>query len=203
MDQQAKYMTKCRTPYCTNTIGLSAKPKIREYIFCNDCKQEHSYAVLVVQADLKVPIKEALLDARIFKTASGMGDYLGVSFVTIYNWIRRYFGLSFQEFKRQYICKSTKCYLLNIERSSYSRHDYVLKKIRFNRYCACINALDRDHIMTNAPVSVVSAILRGSPKIVKVSDTLFSLAPQPVKFNNLTPVYFDNCFKIPNINSIL
>jgi hypothetical protein len=143
------------------------------------------------------PIKDLLLDAAYMKTANGMADYIGVTFVTIYHWIRRYFDCNFAEFKRIYICRKRgeHCYLLNIERSSYSRHDYVLKKIRSRRHCACINALDSDLIMTNAPVQIVAQILRGGPKIAKVSDNVFALVPTPVYFDDpRTPVYFDLAF---------
>jgi hypothetical protein len=193
---------KCRTPYCQNTLVLATRPKYKEYNFCSACKKEHSLAVLQVQADLKMPIKEVLIEARLFRTANLMGDYLGVSFVTLYNWVRKYYGMSFQEFRRQYICKSNRCYLLNIERSSYSRNDYVLRKVRAQRYCACVNALEKNYIMTNAPASVISQILRGSPKVVRVSDSVFSLAPQPVRFKHLSPVYFTNVFKIPKHSSV-
>jgi hypothetical protein len=119
-----------------------------------------------------------------------MADYIGVSFVTMYHWIKRYYGMTFQQFRRSHICKSDKCYLLNIKRSSYSRHDYILKKIRDKRYCACINALERDHIMTNAPVGVISSILVGRPKISKISDNVFAVMPNPVRFpHKLFPVY--------------
>jgi hypothetical protein len=197
-----KYSVKCKTPYCSNIVLLGIKPKYKDYVFCDQCKREHSLSVLQVQADLKMPIREALLEARIFRTANLIGDFMGVSFVTIYNWVKKYYGMSFQEFRRTYICRSKKCYLLNIERSSYSRSDYALKKIRSQRYCACINALEKNFIMTNAPVSVVSQIFRGAPKIVKVSDSVFSLAPQPVNFLKVFPIYFDSPFKIPKHSSV-
>jgi hypothetical protein len=189
-----KYQVKCKTPYCASIVQVAVKPKYKEYVFCDQCKKEHSLAVLQVQADLKMPIKDALMDAAIFfKSAANIGDYLGISFVSTYAWVKKYWGVSFQEFKRRYICKSAHCYLLNIERSSYSRSDYALKKIRQQRYCACINALEKNYIMTNAPVSVISQIFRGAPKIVQVSDSVFSLAPQPVFFKPIKPVYFEGC----------
>jgi len=197
-----KYQVKCKTPYCDAIVQVAVKPKYKEYVFCDQCKKEHSLAVLQVQADLKMPIKEALLDARIFRTASLIGDFMGVSFVTIYAWVRKYYNMSFQEFRRTYICRSTKCYLLNIERSSYSRGDYALRKIRSQRYCACVNALEKNFIMTNAPVSVISQIFRGAPKVVQISDSIFSLAPQPVKFTRLFPIYFSDNFKIPKLSSV-
>ncbi len=198
-----KYQVKCKTPYCSALVTCAVKPRYKEYVFCDQCKKEHSLAVLQVQADLKMPIRDALLDAaKVFKSAANLGDFCGVSFVTIYSWVKKYFSQSFQEFRRQYICKSSRCYLLNLERSSYSRLDYALKKIRLQRYCACVNALEKNYIMTNAPVSVISQILRGSPRVVQISDSVFSLAPQPIKFSRVFPIYFSDNFKIPKLSSV-
>lgn len=186
-----KNFVKCSTPYCNNTILLREDDLVNDqFNFCPKCKKEHSLCVLKQQVLHGKPIKDLILDAKLFKTANGMADYVGVSFVTMYNWIEKYFGMSFQEFRRSYICKSDKCYLLNIERSSYSRNDYILKKIRSrSKYCACINSLEPDHIMTNCPKSIVSSILRGYPQINKISDNIFALAPKPFKYRK--PIFFN------------
>lgn len=177
----------CATPYCDNLI-LLREPAV-SYTFCPKCKVEHSLKILKIQVDHEKPIKEVILDARIFKSANGMADYVGVTFVTMYNWIRKYFKMSFQQFRRTYICKSASCYLLNISRSSYSRNDYILKKIRSrSNYCACINSLEPDHVMTNCPPEMVAGILRGYPVIKKISDKLFSLAPRPIHYRNIKPI---------------
>jgi len=180
----------CTTPYCTNTVLIKEEDVINyDYVFCPECRKSHSLCALKVQVDHKKPIKEVILDAKLFKTANGMSDYVGVSFVTMYNWIFKYFNLTFQEFRRTFICNSTKCYTLNIERSSYSRNDYILKKIRNrSKYCACLNALEPNHIMTNCPQEVVSSILRGFPNIREISDRVFALAPKPVHFYTVFPV---------------
>ena len=180
----------CRKPLLDNGI----KRGVYGYAFCKECKRKHSYRVLITQVQHHESITEVILAASIFKTAGGKSAYVGVSFVTMYNWIRKYFDCSFQEFRRAYICKrrGELCYLLDIERSSYSRHDYVLKKIRSKRYCACINALEENLIMTSAPISIVQGILRGKPTIAKISDGKFALVPSPIRFDRTkTPVYFD------------
>lgn len=177
-----KSLINCHTPYCDSRILVSDSEE-DDYIFCPKCREEHSLCVLKTQVDHEKPIKEVILDARIFKNANGMADFAGVSFVSMYNWIKKYFNMSFQEFRRQYICKSDKCYLLNIKRSSYSRNDYILKKIRSrSNRCACINSLEPNFIMTNCPPATVSSILRGAPKITKISDNVFALAPKPIHF---------------------
>jgi len=185
-----KKLMNCSTPYCDSRI-LVREVEEEDYVFCPKCRGDHSLCVLKTQVDHDKPIKEVIMDARIFKSANGMADYAGVSFVSMYNWIKKYFNMSFQEFRRKYICKSEKCYLLNIKRSSYSRNDYILKKIRSrSNSCACINSLEPNYIMTNCPPSTVSGILRGAPKITKLSDNLFALSPKPVNFGFLNPITF-------------
>ena len=185
-------LVTCSTPGCYSSILLKEiVPVDTEYIFCPKCRGDHSLKVLKIQVDHERSILEVILDARIFKSANGMADYVGVSFVTMYNWIQKYFGMSFQEFRRTYVCKSTNCYLLNIERSSYSRNDYILKKIRSrSNYCACINSLEPNFIMTNCPRDLVSSILRGYPAIKKISDKVFSLAPKPILRKKVRPVHY-------------
>ena len=183
---------KCSTPFCKNTILEKDDEFIdRNVVFCPECRKQHSLPVLKTQLEHGKPIKDVIIDSKIFKTANGMAAYVGVSFVTMYHWIEKYFYMSFQEFRRQHICNSDSCYLLNIRRSSYSRNDYILKKIRSRRYCACINALEPDHIMTNCPPDEVSKILRGYPKIVQISDSLFSLAPKPAHVFSIKPKHLE------------
>lgn len=184
----------CATPYCDNSILLREDKD--PPIFCPKCKSEHSLKVLKIQRYHEKPIKEIILDSRMFKSANGMADYVGVSFVTMYNWIKKYFGMYFQEFRRAYICKSDRCYLLNISRSSYSRNDYILKKIRSrSNFCACINSLEPDHIMTNCPPDLVASILRGYPVIRQISDRLFSLAPKAAHFKKVKPIHLSGKVK--------
>ena len=162
----------------------------KEFNFCKSCRSAHSSHALIIQAKHGKSIAEIIEEAKIFASASRMADYIGVSFVTMYHWIRKYYGMTFQEFRRRHICKSDKCYLLNIRRSSYSRHDYILKKIRDKRYCACINALEKDHIMTDAPIKVISSILVGCPRISRISDNTFTIVPSPIRFpHKLFPIY--------------
>lgn len=176
-----KTFVTCSTPGCTHEFPVSDRLQ-QPYYFCRACRSKHSYYVLVAQAQHGYDIKQVILDAAgLFKTVSGMADYIGVSFVTIYNWLEKYFGMSFQEFKRVYICKSPKCYSLNIQGSTYSRYDYILKKIKKKWYCACSNVLDKNQIMTNAPLSVVAEILRGSSAVEKIHDDFYLLVPSPIK----------------------
>ena len=188
----AKKLVNCDTPYCDNTFFINtAKRRKRKHRFCTSCNIEHSYHVLAIQVYHQKSMKDVILDARVFNTAVGMSDYVGVSFVTMYHWIKKYFNMTFQQFKREYICRSPKCYILNLDRSPYSRKDYVLKKIKDRGYCACINDLEKDYVMTNAPASVVSSVFAGSPDIRKMTDGTFHIIPTPIYFkHSITPVYF-------------
>lgn len=181
---------ECSTIGCSNKFLLtySSTSELYEPRFCEYCRKNNSQKALQIQYELEKDIKDILIEAaKDFRSASMISDYLGVSFVTIYNWITKYFGMGFQEFKRNYICRSQNCHIIDINKSSYSRSDYILKKIQKQRYCACINALEPGLIMTNAPPEVISNILRGSPKIEKISDDFFRIAPNPVLGIGRTP----------------
>jgi hypothetical protein len=174
--------------------SYNRKRSIKGFFFCRSCREQHSPSVLAVQAEHGKSIHEVLLDASSFQSAVGMADYIGVSFVTIYNWISSYFKISFQEFRRQYVCKKNvrdACYSLDISRSAYSRHDYVLKKIRMRRYCACVDVMTQNQIRTNAPLDIVQGILKGNPNIEQMAAGEFALRPLPVYFQRLHPVYLD------------
>lgn len=184
-------LKRCKSPRCLTILPESASTQD----FCARCRKHHSSTVLELQVEHSLPIKEIIMEARMFQSAVGMSDYLDVSFVTLYNWIDKYFkdeqgnGMNFQEFKRTYICRSN-CYMLDIKRSSYSRNDYILQKIKNKGKCACINTMAPNLIMTNAPPKVISEILRGAPRIKKITDDLFTLAPSPVKLKAVKPFLF-------------
>lgn len=193
----------CDTPYCEGKV-MSSTTSPKEYHFCDECKSQHSYHALVIQTEHGKPIREIILESRYFKGASRMADYIGVSFVTLYHWLDRYFGMTFQEFKRAHICQSENCYLLDIRRSSYTRNDYVLRKIRAKRYCACVNALEKDHVMTDAPLEVIQEIFRGAPKVKKINDNRFELAYAPFymtaaeMLKRVWPVYVEKVKALAN-----
>jgi len=173
---------ECRTPYCSNCFFIVVEDEEDlNYVFCRECRKEHSSYVLNTQVDHEKPIKDIIMDARLFNSANNMADYIGVSFVTVYHWIKKYFGVSFQEFRRDYICRSERCYLVNIKGAPYSRPDYILKKVKDKRYCACINELGKDYMMTNAPIKLVSKIL---------NKTIYNKTILYKKSEKVDPIYF-------------
>jgi hypothetical protein len=157
--------------------------------FCDACKTEHSMKVLKLQVEHNMTIRELLLDAKFFTSVQWMGDYLGVSFVTIYHWIEKYYGMTYQEFKRKYICKCDRCYLLDISISPYSRNDYILNKIRSRRGCACFDSRYPNFIMTKMPLHQVLALFKSEPGIKVIKEGVYAIAPRPVYFNrDVNPV---------------
>lgn len=184
-------LLKCSSPDCNNTFAISPRYAKRDtmYSFCKECRIRHSHKVLLIQAQHGFSIKEIILDAAsLFQSVSGIADYLAVSFVTVYNWLTKYFKLTFQEFKRRHICKSPNCYVLNVQSSTYSRYDYILNKLKKQWYCACSSVFDKNRIMTNAPISVVQAILRDGSRVEKINDEAFLVVPNPLKL--LQPASF-------------
>jgi hypothetical protein len=178
--------SKYSTPYCESIIQTPNEDK--HYNFCELCRSEHSYYVLTIQAQHGYPIKDVILDAAsLFKNVTGMADYVGVSFVTMYNWLRKYFNVSFGEFKRQYICKSSRCYSLDIRNSSYNRSDYILRKLKQKYYCACSNIFEKGQIITNAPKEIANQIIKSAPPVdTAIVDHFQEL---PVAVSLIYPVY--------------
>jgi len=180
----------CESPGCANVV---TEDNDRHPYFCDQCREDHSYHTLLVQVEHDSPIRDLILEAAaMFGSAARMADYFDVCFVTVYSWLEKYFNMRFQEFRRAYICKSDRCYTLDIRRSSYSRNDYVLKKLKSRRYCACVNALDSNMITTNAPLSEIQDVFRGSPRIEQITDNCYALVTNPVEMKaelGLDPVY--------------
>jgi len=187
------FTKNCATPGCKNVVTLLKPITRKEYHFCDVCKRsDTSHKVLVIQAQHGYLIRQILLDAAsLFSSVSGMSDYVGVSSITMYSWLDKYFEMSFHEFKRRYICKSKHCYSLDVSAvaASYSRHDYILKKIRRTQYCACATIHEPGIITTNAPPALVSRVLQGSTRIARVSDASFKLMPEAFFFP-VTPLFF-------------
>ena len=182
---------KCSSPDCENNTGLK---QVDEYYFCRECRSKHSSTALLVQVEHEKPIREVILDSRIFKSANGMADYIGVSFVSLYNWIEKYFkndegnGMTYQEFRREYICRSKKCILLDIRRSTYHRPDYIIRKIRNRGRCACINSLDNRYIMTNASPYELRDLMASHPTIQKISEGYYAIYPTIAKVIDICQV---------------
>lgn len=153
--------------------------------------------VLRLQQEHGMTIQELILEAKFFKTVQWMGDYIGVSFVTVYHWIEKYFNMTFQEFKRKYICKCDKCYLLDISISPYSRNDYILNKIRNRRFCACFDNRYPNYVMTKMPLNQVLALFKQEPRVDMIREGVYAIVPDPVHFNRtVNPVRFADSSKI-------
>src|ERR1700679_721403 len=75
--------------------------------YCRSCRLEYSTKALELMTSFQAPIGAILVGAtKLFTTAQGIADYLGISLPTLYSWITRYHSLSFRQFKRKHICSS-------------------------------------------------------------------------------------------------
>lgn len=166
----------CKSPGCSNSVKRVASTN-----YCNECRKEHSSYVLDLQVEHGKPIKEIILDARIFQNAQCMADYIGISFVSLYGWIEKYFGMNFTEFKREYICRSRYCKNINLEGSSL-KLDYAAQRLRSRMYCVCVNSKEPNKIMTNAPSKTISELFETSHTFKESEDGEMIADVQPVKF---------------------
>ena len=185
-----RLLNNCKSPGCGNSFFADGDANYVQASFCPDCRDAHSAQVLKTQIEHSMPIRELLLDAKVFRTATGMSDYFGVSFVTVYHWIRRYFGMTFQEFRREYICKTKGCYAVDISGSKYNRVEYLLKKIKDNRHCACLSEAGKQYVLTNTPLDKLRKILKVEPKICDLHAK--TVKPEPMYYLKIEPIYFLN-----------
>jgi len=97
--------------------------------------------------------------AKLFHTAQGIADYLGVSLPTLYSWIERYHTLSFRQFKRKYICSNRTCIVVDHGATDYSWKYTMTDRIHGQAGCVCfIEGSSRLMMTTLSPLDAQQAL---------------------------------------------
>jgi hypothetical protein len=131
---------KCENYGCESIFDAwPSKYAGREYIFCSSCRKDAKYKALVAQVNYQEPIKKILITLlRQHKNPSIMADLLGISRLTLYNWIRDFFEVeSFKEFKRKYLCKGKACIPLSKNDLDPVARQLVTTRFRNHNICTC------------------------------------------------------------------
>ena len=130
---------KCRTPWCTTQLSIKVGNVNRKLLYCDDCKNIHEKQVLELQHLHASPIKEILLEQASlfnFKSLSILSDALESDINSTRLWIKKYFNVGWDEFKRIYKCKDAQCTrydMVNIKNKYYLR-----KQIGTEYICSCL-----------------------------------------------------------------
>jgi len=184
----ARYRVKCDGFGCNNYFFADRNYyKDPNYKFCKECKSLHSYQVLVLQSQHQSDIRDLIVEAStIFQSAKGMADYLDISPPTLYSWLRLYFDMDFQSWRRHYICRAQKCMVLDICSMPVNYKYGISERIMNNRSCACfVNMGGRELLITSAKPQKIREIFRNAPEVVS-DGTGINRIRYPIKFENLS-----------------
>lgn len=120
------------------------------------CRRTNSEKVLITQADFDSPIRAVLIEfVRIYPKADALAGALGVSQVTLYAWVRHFFGLKFDDFRRTHLCRTKQCLILSTQDMKPTEKYYAIGKIRQRGICSCPVGREssRSLILANCSVS--------------------------------------------------
>ena len=132
-------VNKCRTPWCKDSVSVQVGNINVKKFYCTNCNDSHEKQILELQYLHNKPIREVLVDeAKLFnfKSLSILADAFESSIPCVRKWITKYFGISWDEFRREYHCKGSACLRFNTDtvRNKY----YIRAKIKKERICACL-----------------------------------------------------------------
>lgn len=120
--------------------------------FCPTCRQNFGgrYKALQLQSERGKPITDIIIDAGRTAFDSCYGGTretgrnvierfrlnLGVRRITLHDWLQFFFGLTWLDWKRTYICRTRSCSIVDTSACSVSKY-YVVDKFRKNGVCSC------------------------------------------------------------------
>jgi hypothetical protein len=188
VSSEIRVRVKCNNPFCSNYFFADKLAyKDVNFKFCKVCKTQHSYQALVLQTQSGLPIKDLILESsRKFDTAIGMSDYLSISIPTLYAWLRAYWNMDFQSWKRTYICKANKCMLLDFQAMPITYKYHISETIRKHNCCACFIPIgDTTLLITSAKPSKLRDMFRNMPEVVS-DGTGINKIRYPVLLKNLS-----------------
>ena len=130
---------KCRTPWCTNQLSIKIGNTNRKLLYCTDCKDAHDKQVLELQYLHSKGIKDILLEEATlfnFKSLSILSDALESDINSTRSWIKKYFGVDWDEFRRIYKCNDNECIKYNM--TNIKNKYYLRKQIGKEYICSCL-----------------------------------------------------------------
>lgn len=183
-----KVRLKCDNPFCNNYFFADKRVfKDINFKFCRECREAHSYPALVIQKQENMRIEEVMKEAALlFRSALRISDYLGISTPTFYAWVRHYFGTDFQSWKRQHICKSKTCMVVDFSCMPITYKYHLSEVIRKNRACSCFTeSRGKTLLITSMKPYQMREAFRNSPEIVSTNSGI-NVVRYPVRMDRLS-----------------
>ena len=146
----------CSSPKCTERLTIRTD-ELEQTHYCEKCKKKYPLAVLRLQTDYELPLKELLLDVAKtyhYHSAEWIAGVLGISRKLFMAYIEEFFNMkSWEEFKKEYQCKSSTCYLVevnNLFASRFTNKYYIVKKLKKDLdVCACLLRQNEEGVAGN------------------------------------------------------
>ena len=174
---------KCFSPYCQNRV-MRRVDSTKSNFFCKDCKKQYPLGILRLQVLYNLPIKNILIDvSRTYKFESvcNVASVLGVDRKVFQKWLKDIFELSWSEFRKEFVCQSTSCYLVkcsSLFSFRYKNKYYLVQKLKkeFN-ICSCLYKDDDKKGVITKNTKIIVNLLTDS----KLSDLHISSVALPKK----------------------
>lgn len=161
------FMAKCQTPWCNNTfviqvVGGKAVKDVADK-FCPTCRYAFSsqdgsipfarIRALRLQVEMQKSITDIIIEAgrsafdafvdrsgEMPDTVERFAANLGVTRKTLHDWLQFFFGLTWPDFKRKYVCAAHCCSIVDVSAvtaaGKLSKY-YPIDKFRKKGICAC------------------------------------------------------------------
>lgn len=151
-----EFAAKCLTPTCGGRFIVRARSleslKAWKNKFCPVCRERFGdrLRALQLQAERNLDITNIIIQAGReafdwFSNAEGRDVLarfeanLGVSYHTLHDWLKFFFGMEWPDWKRRYICAAHACSIVDVsavKRGGRPKY-YVVDKFRQKGICAC------------------------------------------------------------------
>jgi hypothetical protein len=143
------------TPECGGRFFVRARSleavKAWKNKFCPSCRERFGgrFVALRLQVDQGAAITDIIVTAGRsafdwYSEAEGrdvltrFGDSLGVSYHTLHDWLQFFFGLSWPDWKRRFICAGHSCSIVDVSALTSGRPKYyVVDQLRRKGICSC------------------------------------------------------------------
>jgi hypothetical protein len=152
-------------------------------VYCQQCKKDYPLTLLKLQTEYDLKVPELLIEiAKTFNFHSGefIASVLKVPRKKFIEWLKLYVGIeSWNEFKKEYYCKSSTCYIVDTDFFDITDNKYylihVLKKDL--NVCSCIYKLSDYEKQQSRPRIIKNLMESKKGKTISKESTILIRIP--------------------------
>lgn len=92
--------------------------------------------------------------------AQSIADYLGISLPTLYSWVSRYYGMTFAQFERKFLCRGRRCIVVDYSAADYQWRYTMTDRVNgVPRGCMCFIKNNTNLMMVTLPPEALEKAL--------------------------------------------